>query len=74
MQSGRMRPWLEIIAIRVEGKDGKEAMAYITDDCAKTLRRYLEVRAPLVIDGHASLSFTPTSVEDGSAAVCIACS
>jgi integrase/recombinase XerD len=49
---------LKLLTIRVEGKGGKEAMAYITDDCAKTLRRYLEVRAPLVIDGRKPLFYT----------------
>ncbi|HOT06212.1 MAG TPA: tyrosine-type recombinase/integrase [Methanotrichaceae archaeon] len=47
------------LTIRVRnGKGGKDAMVYITDDCAKTLRRYLEVRAPLVIDGRKPLFYT----------------
>ena len=29
------------------GKGGKDALVFITDDCAMTLRRYLEVRPPL---------------------------
>jgi integrase/recombinase XerD len=41
-----------------EGKGGKDGFAYFTDDCAKTLRRYLEVRAPLVIDGRKPLFYT----------------
>ena len=49
---------LKSLILRVEGKGGKEAMVYITDDCAKTLRRYLEVRAPLVIDGRKPLFYT----------------
>lgn len=43
---------LKALTIRIpDGKGGKEAIVYISDDCAKTLRRYLEVRTPLVIDG-----------------------
>ena len=50
---------LKAMTIRIrDGKGGKEAIAYITDDCAKTLRRYLEVRAPLVIDGRKTLFYT----------------
>jgi integrase/recombinase XerD len=49
---------LKSLTLRVEGKGGKEAMVYITDDCAKTLRRYLEVRAPLIIDGRKPLFYT----------------
>jgi len=49
---------LKSLTLRVEGKGGKEAVAYITDDCAKTLRRYLEVRKPLEIDGRKPLFFT----------------
>jgi integrase/recombinase XerD len=41
-----------------EGKGGKDGFAYFTDDCAKTLRRYLEVRAPLEIDGRKPLFYT----------------
>jgi len=40
------------------GKGGKDGLAYFTDDCAKTLRRYPEVRAPLVIDGRKPLFYT----------------
>ncbi|MDI9616087.1 MAG: tyrosine-type recombinase/integrase [Methanothrix sp.] len=40
------------------GKGGRDAVVYITDDCAKTLRRYLEVRPPLVIDGRKPLFYT----------------
>lgn len=49
---------LKSLTIRVEGKGGKEAIAYITDDCAKTLRCYLEVRKTLEIDGREPLFFT----------------
>jgi integrase/recombinase XerD len=49
---------LKSLSLRVEGKGGKEAMVYITDDCAKTLRRYLEVRAPIEIDGRKPLFYT----------------
>lgn len=40
------------------GKGGKDALVFITDDCAKTLKRYLEVRAPLVIAGRKPLFYT----------------
>jgi integrase/recombinase XerD len=40
------------------GKGGKDGLVFITDDCAKTLRRYLEVRAPLTIDGRKPLFYT----------------
>ena len=49
---------LKSLSLRVEGKGGKEAIAYITDDCAKTLRRYLEVREPLEINGRKPLFYT----------------
>jgi integrase/recombinase XerD len=49
---------LKSLTIKVEGKGGKVAIAYITDDCAKTLKRYLEVRAPLVTDGRKPLFYT----------------
>jgi integrase/recombinase XerD len=49
---------LKSLTLRVDGKGGREAMVYITNDCAKTLRRYLEVRAPLVIDGRKPLFYT----------------
>ena len=40
------------------GKGGKDALVFLTDDCAKTHRRYLEVRAHLVIDGRKPLCYT----------------
>lgn len=50
---------LKSLTVRVRnGKGGKDALVFITDDCAKTLRRYLEVRAPLVIDGRKPLFYT----------------
>ena len=49
---------LKSLTLRVEGKGGKEAIVYISDECAKTLRRYLEVRAPLVIDGRKTIFYT----------------
>jgi integrase/recombinase XerD len=49
---------LKSLSLHVRSKGGKEAIVYITDDCAKTLRRYLEVRAPLVIDGRKPLFYT----------------
>jgi integrase len=55
---------LKSLSLRVEGKGGRESIVYITDDCAKILKRYLEVRAPIEIDGR----------NVGSVAVSIACS
>jgi site-specific recombinase XerD len=50
---------LKALTIRIRnGKGGKETMAYITDHCAKTLKRYLEVCAPLVIYGRKPLFYT----------------
>lgn len=49
---------LKSLSLRVEGKGAKEAMVYITDDCAKTLRRYLEVRPPLEIGSRKPLFYT----------------
>ena len=40
------------------GKGGKDALVFITDDCAKTLRYYLERRSPLHIDGRNPLFYT----------------
>jgi integrase/recombinase XerD len=40
------------------GKKRQGCLGYITDDCAKTLRRYLEVRAPINIDGRKPLFYT----------------
>lgn len=50
---------LKALTIYVRGgKGGKDGLVFITDDCAKTLRRYLEVRAPLTIDGRKPLFYT----------------
>ena len=40
------------------GKGDKDGMVLITPECAKTLRKYLEVRPDLCIDGHSYLFFT----------------
>jgi integrase len=53
---------LKALTIYVRGgKGGKDALVFITDDCAKTLRRYLDVRAPLVIDKRKPLFYTDFS-------------
>ena len=49
---------LKSLSLRVDGKGGKEAIVYITDECAKTLRRYLEVRPSLEINGRKPLFYT----------------
>jgi integrase len=43
---------LKALTIYVRGgKGGKDGLVFITDDCAKALRRYLEVRAPMSTPG-----------------------
>lgn len=50
---------LKALTIYVRGgKGGKDALVFITDDCAKTIKRYLEVRTPLVVDGRKPLFYT----------------
>lgn len=50
---------LKALTIYVRGgKGGKDALVFITGDCAKTLKRYLEVRPPLEIDGRKPLFYT----------------
>ncbi len=46
-----------VIKIR-NGKGGKDGIVYLTDDCIRTLRRYLEVRPPLEIDSKKPLFYT----------------
>ena len=43
------------------GKGGKDGLVFITDDCAKTLRHYLEARPPLEINKRKPLFFTDFS-------------
>ena len=40
------------------GKGGKDGLVFITDDCAKTIRQYLERRSHLHIDGRTPLFYT----------------
>lgn len=40
------------------GKGGKDGLVFITDDCAKTIKRYLEVRPQLQINGRKPLFYT----------------
>jgi site-specific recombinase XerD len=50
---------LKALTIYVRGgKGGKDGLVFITDDCAKALRHYLEVRAPIKIDGRKPLFYT----------------
>jgi site-specific recombinase XerD len=49
---------LKALTLRVEGKGGKEALVYITDECAKTLRHYLEVRPQLEFNNRKPLFYT----------------
>lgn len=41
-----------------EGKGGRDGIAYVSNDCAKTLKKYLEVRPPLDIEGRLPLFYT----------------
>lgn len=41
-----------------EGKGGRDGIAYLNEICARTLRKYLEVRPDLTIDGRRPLFFT----------------
>lgn len=41
-----------------EGKGGRDGIAYISKDCANTLKKYLEIRPPLEIDGRFPLFYT----------------
>lgn len=41
-----------------EGKGGQDGIAYIRDEAAKTLRRYLTVRPPLDVDGRQPLFYS----------------
>jgi integrase/recombinase XerD len=41
-----------------EGKGGRSGLAYITEDCARNLKEYLEIRPPFMIDGQKPLFFT----------------
>jgi len=50
---------LKNLTIRVrEGKGGKDGLVYISNECATILKRYLEVRPSLEIDGHIPLFYT----------------
>jgi integrase/recombinase XerD len=41
-----------------EGKGGRDGITFFNETCARTLRRYLEVRPPLLIDGRQPLFYT----------------
>jgi integrase/recombinase XerD len=50
---------LKALTIRVrEGKGGKDGVVMISTECATTLKRYLEVRPPLEVNGHYPLFYT----------------
>lgn len=49
---------VDLKALTIYVRGGKDALVFITDDCAKTIRRYLEVRAPLVIGKRKPLFYT----------------
>jgi integrase/recombinase XerD len=41
-----------------EGKGGRDGITYLNEDCARTIRRYLEVRPGFLIDGRQPLFYT----------------
>jgi integrase/recombinase XerD len=47
---------LNALSIRIrEGKGGKEGIALINDQCASTLKRYIEIKPQLEVDGESPL-------------------
>lgn len=50
---------LNNLAIRiVSGKGGRDGITYISHACASTLREYLQVRPPLLVDSQQPLFYT----------------
>jgi integrase/recombinase XerD len=50
---------LKTLTIHVRaGKGGRDGIAYISNDCAKTLKKYLEVRPPLEIEDRRPLFYS----------------
>ncbi|HOO50252.1 MAG TPA: tyrosine-type recombinase/integrase [Alphaproteobacteria bacterium] len=50
---------LKNLTLRIrEGKGGRDGIVFISNECAATLRRYLEVRAQLEVDGNYPLFYT----------------
>jgi integrase len=50
---------LKTLSIRIrEGKGGKEAITYISNECAQVLKQYLNVRPSLEIEGRKPLFYT----------------
>jgi len=49
---------LKSLTLRINGKGGQEGLAYINNDCANSLREYLDVRPPYLIDGKQPLFYT----------------
>lgn len=41
-----------------EGKGGRDGITYLNETCARTLRRYLEIRPPFLINGRQPLFYT----------------
>ncbi len=41
-----------------EGKGGRDGITFITEDVAESLRHYLSIRPPLIIDGRQPLFYT----------------
>lgn len=50
---------LKNLTIRIrEGKGGRDGIVFISNECAATLKRYLEIRPQLEVDGHLPLFYT----------------
>jgi site-specific recombinase XerD len=56
MQPKYRRRRSNALSIRIrEGKGGKEGIALINDQCASTLKRYIEIKPQLEVDGESPL-------------------
>lgn len=50
---------LNVLTLRIkDSKGGREALVLINETCTKILRKYLDMRPPLVVDGKLPLFFT----------------
>lgn len=61
---------LKNLTIRVrEGKGGRDGIVFISNECAATLKRYLQIRPPLEVDGLYPLFYTDFGGRWGRTAV-----
>jgi len=49
---------LKSLTLRVRGKGAKEAICYLSDEAIQSIKRYLEVRPEILIDGRKALFIT----------------